>query len=105
MYAIRSYYVVDEIDRVGRQPLRKLGADDRLIKPLRGTLEYGLPNGALLEGIAAALYYQNADDPQAVQLQTWLAEEGPRAALVKATGLSADLPCMNEIVQLYEKMK
>lgn len=98
-------YLVDEIDRVGRQPLRKLGADDRLIKPLRGTLEYGLPNGALLEGIAAALYYQNADDPQAVQLQTWLAEEGPRAALVKATGLSADLPCMNEIVQLYEKMK
>ncbi len=98
-------YLVDEIDRVGRQPLRKLGADDRLIKPLRGTLEYGLPNGALLEGIAAALHYRNADDPQAVQLQTWLAEEGPARTLARVTGLSEELPCIKEIVQLYEKMK
>lgn len=98
-------YLVDEIDRVGRQPLRKLGADDRLIKPLRGTLEYGLDNGALLEGIAAALHYQNADDPQAVQLQAWLAEEGPARTLARVTGLPADLPCIEQIVRLYEQMK
>ncbi len=95
-------YLVDEIDRVGRQPLRKLGSDDRLIKPLRGTLEYELDNSALLEGIAAALHYKSTDDPQAVQLQGWLSEEGVASTLVKVTGLPADLPCIQEIVRLYE---
>ncbi len=97
-------YLVDEIDRVGRQPLRKLGAEDRLIKPLLGTLEYGLPNDALLKGIAAALHYQNADDPQAVELQGWIQQDGVKSALLRATGLSADEPCVSAIVAEYERM-
>ncbi len=97
-------YLVDEIDRVGRQPLRKLGAEDRLIKPLLGTLEYGLPNDALLKGIAAALHYQNGDDPQAVELQGWIQQDGVKAALLRATGLSADEPCVSTIVTEYERM-
>ncbi|OXE28984.1 mannitol-1-phosphate 5-dehydrogenase, partial [Vibrio parahaemolyticus] len=47
-------YLVDEVDRVGRQPIRKLGANDRLVKPLLGTIEYGTENQTLLKGIAAA---------------------------------------------------
>ena len=97
-------YLVDEIDRVGRQPLRKLGAEDRLIKPLLGTLEYGLPNDALLKGIAAALHYQNADDQQAVELQGWIQQDGVKSALLRATGLSADEPCVSAIVAEYERM-
>lgn len=98
-------YLVDEIDRVGRQPLRKLGAEDRLIKPLLGTLEYGLPNDALLQGIAAALLYVNAEDPQAIELQGWIETDGVEAALLKASGLKADEPCVKEVVALYEKFK
>ena len=97
-------YLVDEIDRVGRQPLRKLGAEDRLTKPLLGTLEYGLPNDALLKGIAAALHYQNADDPQAVELQGWIEQDGVEAALLRATGLKADEPCVATIVAEYQRM-
>lgn len=97
-------YLVDEIDRVGRQPLRKLGAEDRLTKPLLGTLEYGLPNDALLKGMAAALHYQNADDPQAVELQGWIEQDGVEAALLRATGLKADEPCVAMIVAEYQRM-
>ncbi|MCV6038614.1 mannitol-1-phosphate 5-dehydrogenase, partial [Escherichia coli] len=67
-------YLVDEVDRVGRQPIRKLGANDRLVKPLLGTIEYGTENQTLLKGIAAALKYTNDTDPQAVELQTSLKE-------------------------------
>jgi mannitol-1-phosphate 5-dehydrogenase len=96
---------VDEIDRVGRQPLRKLAAGDRLVKPLLGTLEYGLPSDHLQEGIAAALHYRNADDPQAVELQQLLAELGPAQALARITGLAADSDIVSAIVTRYGNLK
>jgi mannitol-1-phosphate 5-dehydrogenase len=83
-------YLVDEVDRVGRQPIRKLGAGDRLIKPLIGTMEYGIANDHLIQGIAAAFCYVNADDPQAVELQQMLADKGLKETLAHYSGLSVD---------------
>ncbi|EOW2076939.1 mannitol-1-phosphate 5-dehydrogenase [Vibrio mimicus] len=97
-------YLVDEVDRVGRQPLRKLGANDRLIKPLLGTIEYGLPNGMLLKGIAAALKYRNDSDPQAVELQQSIEKEGVRSTLARYTGLAADSVEVQKIEALYQQM-
>ncbi|HAS3584245.1 mannitol-1-phosphate 5-dehydrogenase [Vibrio cholerae] len=97
-------YLVDEVDRVGRQPLRKLSANDRLIKPLLGTIEYGLPNGMLLKGIAAALKYRNSSDPQAVELQQSIEKEGVRSTLARYTGLAADSIEAQQIEALYQQM-
>ncbi|EGQ9500941.1 mannitol-1-phosphate 5-dehydrogenase [Vibrio cholerae] len=97
-------YLVDEVDRVGRQPLRKLSANDRLIKPLLGTIEYGLPNGMLLKGIAAALKYRNSSDPQAVELQQSIEKEGVRSTLARYTGLSAESVEAQQIEALYQQM-
>ncbi|EGQ9984258.1 mannitol-1-phosphate 5-dehydrogenase [Vibrio cholerae] len=97
-------YLVDEVDRVGRQPLRKLSANDRLIKPLLGTIEYGLPNGMLLKGIAAALKYRNSSDPQAVELQQNIEKEGVRSTLARYTGLAAESVEAQQIEALYQQM-
>ncbi|MBU5700169.1 mannitol-1-phosphate 5-dehydrogenase [Vibrio cholerae] len=97
-------YLVDEVDRVGRQPLRKLGANDRLIKPLLGTIEYGLPNSMLLKGIAAALKYRNSSDPQAVELQQSIEKEGVRSTLARYTGLAAESVEAQQIEALYQQM-
>ncbi|RBM91635.1 mannitol-1-phosphate 5-dehydrogenase [Vibrio paracholerae] len=97
-------YLVDEVDRVGRQPLRKLGANDRLIKPLLGTIEYGLPNGMLLKGIAAALKYRNDSDPQAIELQQSIEKEGVRSTLARYTGLTADSIEAQQIEALYQQI-
>ncbi|HHY0326811.1 TPA: mannitol-1-phosphate 5-dehydrogenase [Vibrio cholerae] len=97
-------YLVDEVDRVGRQPLRKLSANDRLIKPLLGTIEYGLPNGMLLKGIAAALKYRNSSDPQAVELQQSIEKEGVRSTLASYTGLAAESVEAQQIEALYQQM-
>ncbi|UTV30685.1 mannitol-1-phosphate 5-dehydrogenase [Photobacterium atrarenae] len=94
-------YLRDEIDRVGRQPIRKLGANDRLIKPLLGTLEYGTANAHLLKGIAAAFKYVNDDDPQAIELQQSLRDKGLRATLAHYTGLTADSEEVRQIQTLY----
>ncbi|GHA31995.1 mannitol-1-phosphate 5-dehydrogenase [Photobacterium aphoticum] len=97
-------YLRDEIDRVGRQPIRKLGANDRLVKPLLGTIEYGTDNQLLLKGIAAAFKYTNDTDPQAVELQTSLNDIGLRATLEKYTGLAADSDVAQQIEALYHSL-
>ncbi|MGL6170759.1 MAG: mannitol-1-phosphate 5-dehydrogenase [Vibrio sp.] len=97
-------YLVDEVDRVARQPLRKLGENDRLIKPLLGTIEYGVPNNMLLKGIAAALKYRNSSDPQAVELQQAIEKEGVRSTLARYTGLAADSVEAQQIETLYNQM-
>ena len=83
-------YLVDDVDRVGREPLRKLSYNDRLIKPLRGTLEYGLPNDNLVRAIATALKYRNENDPQAIELAQSLADNGVVATVKKYTELQDD---------------
>lgn len=80
-------YLKDEVFRVGREPLRKLGFNDRLIKPLRGTLDYELKNENLVKGIAAAMKYQNENDPQAVELNEMINELGIKETFKKISGL------------------
>ena len=98
-------YLRDEVDRVGRQPIRKLSANDRLIKPLNGTLEYGLPNAHLIKGIAAAFLYKNDQDPQAVELQAMFAEKGLAATLAYYSGLAVDSETVKLVEQAYQSLK
>ncbi|MBH2561244.1 mannitol-1-phosphate 5-dehydrogenase [Serratia ureilytica] len=94
----------DDVERVGRQPLRKLSAGDRLIKPLLGTLEYGLPHANLIQGIAAAMSYRSEQDPQAQELAELLNTLGPKAALAQISGLPAESEVVEEAVAVYNAM-
>ncbi|PJG85706.1 mannitol-1-phosphate 5-dehydrogenase [Conservatibacter flavescens] len=93
-------YLVDDVDRVGREPLRKLSENDRLIKPLRGTLEYKLSHDNLIRAIATALLYRNDSDPQAQELEAAINQEGVEATLRKYTGLQ-DQDVITRIVNQY----
>ena len=94
-------YLHDDVDRVGRQPLRKLSAGDRLIKPLLGTLEYNTANQNLITGIASALKYRNQDDPQAVELKNLLTDLPLNKAISQITGLEENNPVIAKIVEAY----
>lgn len=65
---------------VGREPIRKLAASDRLINPLLTAYNFGMKVDQLIFGAAAALRYDNAEDPQSVELQKTIAEQGAAAA-------------------------
>ena len=94
-------FLVDDVERVGREPLRKLSYNDRLIKPLRGTLEYGLPNQHLINAIAAALAYRNEQDLQALELAKSLAENGVAQTVRKYTELQ-DEAVIERIITAYQ---
>jgi len=98
-------YLKDDVERVGRQPLRKLSAGDRLIKPLLGTLEYDLPHTSLVKGIAAAMHYRSEEDPQAQELAQLIDEQGPQAALAQVSGLDANSDVVVEAVNVYNATK
>ncbi|MCL4127538.1 UNVERIFIED_CONTAM: hypothetical protein GTU68_001765, partial [Idotea baltica] len=98
-------FLRDEVDRVGRQPIRKLSSQDRLIKPLNGTLEYNLPNKHLVKGIAAAFHYKNDDDPQAVELQTMFSKKGFAETLAYYSELNSDSDVVKQAEQVYLTLK
>ena len=99
----KNPYLKDEVKRVGREPLRKLSFNDRLIKPLRGTMEYNLKNDNLIYGIAAALLYNNEEDGQSVELQEKISKEGIEEAVREVTCLE-DSSQIFKIVKTYEKI-
>ncbi len=97
-------YLVDEVDRVGREPLRKLGYNDRLIKPLRGTLEYNTKNDNLVRGIAAAMAYRNDNDPQAVKLKEKIENENFNKAFKEITSLTDNPEIETKVIDIYKSL-
>lgn len=86
----RNPYLKDEVQRVGRQPLRKLSFNERLIKPLRGTEEYGTANENLINGIVAAMKYENIEDEEAKTLHAKLMSKDSREVIKEITSLESD---------------
>lgn len=81
-------FITDDVTRVARSPLRKLGENDRLVGPAKKIKE---PN-ALAEGIAAALRFDFAGDPEAVELQALIAEKGYSGVLHEVCGIPSHEP-------------
>lgn len=100
----RNHYLEDDVARVGREPLRKLSATDRLVKPTMTAVGYGLPVEHLLIGIGAALHYDNAADQQSVELQAKIKENGVRAAFSEISGVT-DAAILDKVVEKYDNMK
>lgn len=101
----KNPYLKDEVVRVGRQPLRKLGKDDRLIKPLMGTVEFETSNENLIKGIAAALCYDFNGDEQAIEVQNTIKENGIESAIEKITGLDKSSNEVKMITEEFNKIK
>ena len=95
----------DDVTRVGREPLRKLSASDRLKNPTLTAQKAGVATPNLLLGIGAALHYNNAEDAQSVQMQARIAEVGLKAAVAEFASLEADAPILDAIVEAYKKVE
>lgn len=87
----------DTVERVGRQPLRKLSGSERFIGPAAALAEADLPVDALVEAVGKALEFDVPDDPQSVELQKLLAELDPGAFVTRVTGLGDDHPLFDAL--------
>lgn len=98
----RNPHLQDDVTRVGREPLRKLSANDRLIKPTMTAIEHGFATPNLVLGIGAALHYNNPEDPQSVQLQQAISEVGAAKAFEQFSGVSADSELAAQVLAAYD---
>lgn len=104
---LQDYTIVDFIERNARDPIRKLGPDDRLVGSARLVESYGIVPENLATAIAAAIYYENDTDEFAVQLKKMRENEGVDYILENVCKLDAEsklaLLIKEKIAYLKEK--
>ena len=90
-------FIVDDIARVARTPIRKLGFDERFIRPIRELRERGLSYKNLLATVSYIFSYHDENDEQSVELQRLLQEKSLTEVVEQVTGLT-DHDLIAEIV-------
>lgn len=101
----KNPYLKDDVARVGREPLRKLNENDRLIKPLITARGFNINTDNLLLGVGAALHYDNKEDAQSVQLQSLINEKGIKESLAEISKISGDTDVLDKVEKYYDEVK
>ena len=96
-------YLPDTVDRVGRQPLRKLSRSERLIGPAAELAERGIRPQHLLATVEAALSFDVPDDPQSVELQQLLRTLTAAEATERICGLTPADPLYDDVVAVMAR--
>ena len=82
--------ISDEVTRVARAPIRKLGHDERFVGPALRLMEIGRAPERLAAVIKAVLAFDHPEDPEAVELQETIRTEGEPRALAHYAGIAED---------------
>lgn len=95
-------YIVDDVQRVGRAPLRKLGAKDRLVAPALVYIEeFGDVPAHLVKVIVAALQFVSEEDQESLTLKQMVEEKGAAAAFSEISGLAMDHPLVVSVAEKF----
>ena len=94
-------HISDDVSRVARQPIRKMGKAERFVKPALELIEQGKEPKHLAAIVAMILDYKEDNDAEAVELQAFKAEHGVTKTLEKYSGLVAGSPFGKMIEAAY----
>jgi mannitol-1-phosphate 5-dehydrogenase len=93
----------DQVERVGRQPLRKLSRFERLIGPAALLTELNESPVALLEVVEAALAFTNHNDSEVELLEAKLGSLSPAEFASEVCGISHDHRLADALEQAIAK--
>lgn len=88
----------DTVERVGRQPLRKLSRTERLVAPAAYLAELGETPRALLTAIGAALNFTNDDDQDVAKITRMLESSTPEHFALEVCGITPSHPLYLDLV-------
>ncbi|MCJ8009675.1 mannitol-1-phosphate 5-dehydrogenase [Lederbergia wuyishanensis] len=98
----KNAHLNDVVTRVGRSPIRKLGPNDRLVRPALEAAKVNLSYVNLAKAIASALHFNDENDPEAVKLQIMIKEKGLQAVLNEVCGLDKNSEITQKIIRNYK---
>lgn len=90
LHKLQDRNIVDYIERNARDPMRKLGKDDRLVGSARLCLEYGVKPDSLAVAIACAMHYDEPSDEFAQALKAIRENDGYDAILERVCSVAPD---------------
>jgi mannitol-1-phosphate 5-dehydrogenase len=99
----RNPRISDDVSRVARSPIRKLGRDERFVSPALRLLELGHRPVHLATIIGAVLRYDHPEDEEARELQETIRAEDKRSALAQYAGIEEDHPLVDLVVERLDR--
>ena len=97
---LSSDVIDDQVERVGRQPLRKLSRGERLVSPAAYLAEHGVPCPGLLRAVAAALRFTAADDSEVALLHQKLQTHRAGDFVSSVCGIEPSHPLFNQLTEV-----
>lgn len=95
-----SPYFSDSLNRIGRQPIRKLKRNDRLVGPALLCLKHRIMPYFIARSIAYGFCYSDSGDSEAVQLEKIVHDEGIETAILRICELDIGNEQDNALYQL-----
>ena len=103
---ISNPYLLDDVERVGRAPLRKLGRQERFVGPAHHLAEHGDKHTALLGAIEQAFRFVDVEgDEESVELGKKLKALSAEAVVSEVSGLEKGDKLYGEVVKIVEKVQ
>lgn len=90
--------ITDDVRRVARTPIRKLGHDERLVSPALQLIDRGHTPNRLAEVIRTVLAYDDPGDEQSVELRGMVSSAGGRSAFARCAGIPEGHPLVDLVV-------
>ncbi|QWQ38529.1 mannitol-1-phosphate 5-dehydrogenase [Gemella sp. zg-570] len=95
--------IVDNVARICRTPIRKLGENERFIKPIKECIERNLEFENLAKTCAYILKFKAEDDEQALKLQNLLAKKSVKETIKEITNFDNE-QFLNIIETTYKNL-
>jgi mannitol-1-phosphate 5-dehydrogenase len=96
-------HISDDVTRVARAPIRKLGRNERFVSPALRLLDMGHVPVHLATVIGAVLRYDYSEDEEAQELQEAIRVAGERSALARYAGIGEDHPLVDLAVERLDR--
>ncbi|MBG9977687.1 mannitol-1-phosphate 5-dehydrogenase [Ruoffia tabacinasalis] len=90
-------HISDDVTRVARTPIRKLGPNERFIRPIREAKERDLEYQNLIDVVGMIFHYDNPEDKESEHLQAMLKEQSIEQVARTVTEIDDEI-ILNRIV-------